>query len=223
MCGRFTLSTKLSDIKRTFNIKEVEAAPEASYNIAPTQPVAVVVARDGVNTLESMRWGLIPFWAKDQAIGSKMINARAETLTEKPAFKRPFKSQRCLVVADGFYEWRKVGTKKIPMFVRLKSKRPFGFAGLYDTWKTPEGDHIASCTIITTPPNALLKPIHDRMPVIIPKDEYELWLDSTIQDVGELMPLLQPYSAKEMEAYEVSRMVNSPANNSPECIAPVAS
>jgi putative SOS response-associated peptidase YedK len=222
MCGRFTLHTNLSQIEKTFGVEAIHAELKPSYNIAPTQDVLTVVQRDGHTALEAMRWGLIPFWAKDASIGSRMINARAESVAEKPAFKRPLKSQRCLVVADGFYEWRKIGAKKIPMLIRLKSKRPFGFAGLYDTWKSPEGEPIISCTIITTNANDLVKPIHDRMPVIIPKRQQKYWLDPKHQDLEALAALLEPYPADVMEAYEVSRLVNSPKNNSPECIAPIA-
>jgi putative SOS response-associated peptidase YedK len=150
-----------------------------------------------------------------------MINARADRVSESSAFKRPLKSRRCLIVADGFYEWRKAGGKKIPMFIRLKSKEPFGFAGLYETWKAPDGEPVTSCTIITTEANELVAPIHDRMPVIIPKRRHKTWLDPENQDVAKVVALLAPFPAEKLEAYEVSRLVNTPANNSPECIAPL--
>jgi putative SOS response-associated peptidase YedK len=140
---------------------------------------------------------------------------------EKPSFKRPLKDRRCLVVADGFYEWQKTGQAKIPMFIRLKSGQPFGFAGLYDVWTSPEGEAVASCTIITTSANGLMQPIHDRMPVILPKPQESTWLNPAIQRAADVLPLLVPYSAAEMEAYPVSRLVNSPENNSPDCIRPV--
>src|SRR5207244_4351381 len=147
---------------------------------------------------------------------------RADRVAESSAFKRPLTSQRCLVVADGFYEWRKVGSRKIPMFIHLKSKEPFGFAGLYDTWHSPDGEAVTSCTIITADANELVAPIHDRMPVIIPKRQQQAWLDPDNRDLVKLLSLLEPLPARQLEAYEVSRLVNTPANNSPECIAPVA-
>jgi putative SOS response-associated peptidase YedK len=222
MCGRFTLHTDLSQIQKAFQLSGVAAEAEPSYNVAPTQPVLTVVRQDGQNVLTTMRWGLVPVWAKDMSIGAKMINARAETLDEKPSFKRLLKSKRCLVVADGFYEWRKTGAQKVPMYIRLKSGSPFGFAGLYDSWKSPEGDTLVSCTIIPTTPNELVATIHDRMPVILPKKQYPFWLDPVNQDAAKLLPLLGPYPTKEMEAYPVSRLVNAPKNNTPENIAPVA-
>jgi len=221
MCGRFVLFSSLEEIREAFAVQQVRYQVEPSYNVAPTQTVAVVVQREGVNTLEKMRWGLIPAWAKDPAIGSRMINARAETVGEKPSFKRPLKDRRCLVVANGFYEWQKTGQAKIPMFIRLKSGQPFGFAGLYDVWTSPEGEAVASCTIITTSANDLMQPIHDRMPVILPKSQETTWLNPAIQTAADLLPLLVPYSAADMEAYPVSRMVNSPENNSPDLIRPV--
>ncbi|MCA1552925.1 MAG: SOS response-associated peptidase [Chloroflexi bacterium] len=223
MCGRFTLHTSLKQIEQTFHVEPSAVNLPPNYNVSPTQDVLTVVQRDGVNHLEAMRWGLIPFWAKDHKIGARMINARAETVSSSAAFKRPLKSQRCLVVADGFYEWRKQGTKKIPMFIRLKSHAPFGFAGLYDTWKAPSGEPVVSCTIITTDANPLVAPIHNRMPVIIPQSEHTLWLDPDNADLNELSLLLQPYSEQELEAYEVSPMVNKTSNNASECIAPLAS
>ena len=221
MCGRFTLHANLKEIQETFKVDEVVAEPTPSYNVAPTQQVYAVVQHDGKSVLEGMRWGLIPFWAKDASIGSKMINARAETLTEKSSFSRPLKNQRCLIVADGFYEWRKEGTAKIPTYIHLKSGKPFGFAGLYDTWKSPEGEVLTTCTIITTSPNEVTAPIHDRMPVIVPARSYATWLDPANQDIDKLTALLAPYKASEMEAWPVARLVNSPANNTPELIKPV--
>jgi putative SOS response-associated peptidase YedK len=221
MCGRFVLFSSLEEIREAFAVQQVRYQLEPSYNVAPTQSVAVVVQREGVNTLERMRWGLIPAWAKDPAIGSRMINARAETVGEKPSFKRPLKDRRCLVVANGFYEWQKTGQAKIPMFIRLKSGQPFGFAGLYDVWTSPEGEAVASCTIITTSANDLMQPIHDRMPVILPRSQESTWLNPAIQSAADVLPLLVPYSAAEMEAYAVSRLVNSPENNSPDLVRPV--
>ena len=221
MCGRFVLFSSLDDIVREFEIERVQAQLRPSYNVAPTQKVAVVVRNQGVNVLDKMVWGLIPSWARDPGIGSRMINARSETVHEKPSFKRPFKSQRCLIVADGFYEWQKTNGTKVPMFLRLRSKRPFGLAGLYDVWKTSAGEKITSCTIITTNANQLVRPIHNRMPVILSQSDQAVWLDAGPQPTERLLSLLAPYPAGEMEAYAVSRMVNSPENDDPGCIEPV--
>ena len=221
MCGRFTLRNSSDEIARVFNVQSFEAPLDARYNIAPQQTVLAVVQRDEGNVATPMRWGLVPFWAKDEAIGNQLINARAETLAEKPSFKRPLKSQRCLVVADGFYEWRKADGRKAPIFIHRKDDQPFGFAGLYDTWQSPDGQPLTTCTIITTTPNALLRPIHERMPVILPRRAHSLWLDPAKQDVDELVALLKPFAGDDLEAYEVSRFVNAPQNDSPECIVPL--
>jgi putative SOS response-associated peptidase YedK len=222
MCGRFVLYRNLEEIKEAFSIQQVRWEPEPSYNIAPTQDVAVVVRREEGNSLEKMRWGLIPFWAKDPKIGSRMINARSETLSEKPSFKRPFKNQRCLVIADGFFEWAKTEHGKVPTFIRSTSQRPLGLAGLYDVWESPQGETITSCTIVTTSPNDFMQPIHDRMPLILPRSQETAWLDPATPHINEWLSALAPYPNQEMEAYEVSRRVNSPENNSVECIQPVA-
>ncbi len=222
MCGRFIVDSDEREITRTFRIKLAEATVQPSYNVAPTQPVLTVVQRDGQRVLASMRWGLIPVWAKDPLIGSKMINARAETVAEKPSFKRLLKSRRCLIVADGFYEWHKDGARKVPMFISVKPKHPIGFAGLYDTWTSPDGEKITSCTIITTHANDLMESIHSRMPVILPKTAYSRWLDPSNQDLDELSEILLPYSGK-MQAYAVSTLVNAVGHNSPENIRPAPS
>jgi len=167
-------------------------------------------------------WGLIPSWAKDPSIGNRMINARSETLAEKPSFKAAYKRRRCLVLADGFYEWRKNPDKsKTPMYVQLESRDPFAFAGLWESWHSPDGDHVLSCTIITTQPNDFVRKIHNRMPVILPRRAYEQWLDPDEQKPDRLQPLLAPYPAEEMTAYPVSTTVNNPRNETPECIEPV--
>jgi putative SOS response-associated peptidase YedK len=219
MCGRFVRKSTITIIEDEFDIYEVQWAFEPSYNIAPSQDIACVIGNGG-NRLAKFRWGLVPFWAEDPAIGYKMINARAETVAQKKSFARALRKQRCLVVADGFYEWRKLadGKRKIPMYVHLKADRPFGFAGLYENWKSKDGMVLQTCTIITTQPNALMAPIHNRMPVIIAPEKRKIWLDREIQDASILMPLLAPYDANEMEAYEVSKRVNSPSFNDPDCI-----
>jgi len=221
MCGRFVIKSDLQQIQLAFNVTQVHAQVQPSYNIAPTQPVATIVQREHQIALEAMRWGLIPAWAKDASIGAKMINARAEGIAEKPSFKRPLKSKRCLIVADGFYEWKKERARKIPMFIRLKSDAPFAFAGLYDVWQSAPDKTITSCAIITTRPNELMQTIHTPMPVILPKSAYSSWLDPANQNLAELIALLEPYPADAMLAYPVSMLVNSPRNNSPECIQPV--
>lgn len=218
MCGRYTLVTDVSGMNEwvIFRAGGLIVAPR--YNIAPTQQV-LVVTNYGDRAAEFMRWGLIPFWAKDAKIGSRMINARSETVATSGAFRRPFANQRCLVIADGFYEWYKEGKQRTPMRIVLKSREPFAFAGLWDSWKNPDGETIRSCTIITTIPNALIEPIHDRMPVILPREAEARWLeDGTSSDA--LQKLLIPYSAYDMEAYPVPDIVNKATNDVPECIQP---
>ena len=174
--------------------------------------------------IELFHWGLIPSWAKDPKIGNQMINARSETLSEKPSFRSAYKRRRCLVLADGYYEWQKIPGEKTkqPVYIRLKSQKPFAFAGLWEVWKgTGMDEPLRSCTIITCPPNAVLAEIHHRMPVILPAEAYAAWLAPDEQSAETLQSLLVPYADEEMEAYSVSRFVNRPANNSPECIAPV--
>lgn len=223
MCGRFVRKSTITVIEDEFDIYEVQWAFEPSYNIAPSQDVACVIGNGG-NRLVKFRWGLVPFWADDPSIGYKMINARAETVAQKKSFARAFKKQRCLVVADGFYEWRKLadGKRKIPMYVHLRENRPFGFAGLYENWKSKDGTVLQTCTIITTQPNELMVSIHNRMPVIIAADKRKTWLDPQIQDAAALMPLLASYNAGEMEVYEVSKRVNSPSYDEPDCIKPAS-
>jgi putative SOS response-associated peptidase YedK len=222
VCGRFVRKSTITVIEDEFDIYEVQWASEPSYNIAPSQDIACVIGNGG-NRLVRFRWGLVPFWADDPSIGYKMINARAETLTQKKSFVRAFKKQRCLVVADGFYEWRKLvdGKRKIPMYIHLHAERPFGFAGLYENWKSKDGKILQTCTIITTRANELMASIHNRMPAIIAPDVRGLWLDKEVQDPDVLMPLLEPYDSTQMEAYEVSRKINSPSYNEPDCIEPV--
>ncbi|HXI93280.1 MAG TPA: SOS response-associated peptidase [Blastocatellia bacterium] len=221
MCGRFVRKRSSSAMARDFGVQEITDDLQPSFNVAPTDKVAVVL-NNGVKQLVAMRWGLVPFWATDPKIASKHINARAETLTVKPAFKDAFKRRRCLVVADGFFEWQKQGATKIPMFIHLEPERPFGFAGLYEIWTPPLGEKLVTCTIITTEANELVRPIHDRMPVILPKDAEDFWLDSAVEDHTRLLDLLQPYQASDMSAFTVSKLVNSVKNNSPECIEPVS-
>src|ERR1051325_6002257 len=214
MCGRFTQTSSAAAVAKEFGVEEISGGLKPSYNIAPTQPVAVIIS-DDKKRLVQVRWGLVPSWAKDISIGNKLINARAETMTEKASFRAAFKKRRCLVVADGFYEWQKFGAGKRPMYIRLQSCKPFGMAGLYEVWHSPEGEELTSCAIVTTEANDLMKPIHERMPVIIPKENEDLWLDPKVQDTEVLRSLLQPYPTEAMQAHPVSKLVNSPGNNSP--------
>jgi putative SOS response-associated peptidase YedK len=219
VCGRFTLTTNLGALAARFGVARFLEEVGPRYNIAPTQTV-IVVNDDGTRHLTQMRWGLIPSWAKDPAIGNRMINARAETVATKPAFRAALRKRRCLIPADGFYEWQPVGRRKQPVFIALKTREPFSFAGLWESWTSPEEEEIKTCTIITTEANVLLKPIHDRMPAILSREAEAVWLDPTIQDPERLLPYLKPYQAEEMEVYAVSTKVNSPANEGPVCIEP---
>ncbi len=205
MCGRYTLF-KVDQILEAFPwIQQAPPGLFERYNIAPTEAI-LAIANNQADRIEPFRWGLIPFWAKDPKIGSPMINARAETLGEKPAFRNALLRRRCLVPADGFYEWKKTpGVKaKTPMHIRLRSGALFAFAGLWETWRSPDGSVIPSCTLITTQPNELMAGIHDRMPVILKPADYQAWLDPAERDAGELAALLQPYPAAEMEARPVA-------------------
>lgn len=222
MCGRFALTVDPVDLQDSFPDFIFPTQYAARYNIAPTQPI-LALPNDGSKEAGFFIWGLIPSWAKDPTIGSRMINARAETLAEKPSFRSAYQYHRCLIFSSGFYEWQaQPGVKtKIPHFIHLKTGAPFAFAGLWEKWEAPDGSTIHSATIITTEPNELMGKIHNRMPVILPHDAYTQWLDSSPQQPPSLQQLLVPYPAGEMEAYPVSTLVNSPAYDHPECIAPV--
>ena len=221
MCGRFTLTTDLKALADRFGVSlpaSTRVLPR--FNIAPTQPV-IVIGADGQRFLQTMRWGLIPSWAKDPAIGNRLINARAETLAEKPAFREALKTRRCLIPADGFYEWQKLGKVKQPVRIVLKSREPFALASLWDRWRSPENIEVLSCTIITTAANDLIREIHDRMPVILDRAAEAQWLDPKVNDPVQLLPLLQPYPSEVMEYYPVSRQVNSPSVDAPGNIEPL--
>jgi putative SOS response-associated peptidase YedK len=221
MCGRFTLTRLEHKLADVFDIQDV---PEwqAQFNVAPTQTVITVLHHSEHNRVfELLHWGLIPSWSKDPSIASKLINARSETVAEKPSFRSAFKKRRCLIIADGFYEWQRTEGKKQPFYFQVQGKQPFGFAGLWEEWHSSEGEQINTCTILTTSANSLMAPVHDRMPVILKPEDYNLWLDPQVQDSRKVQPLLQPFPAEAMTAYPVSTIVNSPKNNKPECIAPV--
>jgi putative SOS response-associated peptidase YedK len=209
MCGRFVLISDLSVITEAFDIQEVACDYRPSNNVLPSHNIAAVV-HDGINRLVQFRWGLIPSWAKDASIARNLINARSETLAEKPSFRNAFKKRRCLIIADGFYESQKEGKKKIPFYFHLKSGRPFAFAGLYEAWVSPEGQTINTCTIVTTEPNELVQPIHNRMPVIVPKEKELIWIDPAIQDKVQLSSVLQPYPSAEMETVSLTSPVYIP-------------
>lgn len=220
MCGRFTLTVDPKALMEHFDLKAADFAPQTRYNVAPTQTVAVVYD-ESPEVLASAQWGLIPSWSKDPSIGSRMINARAETLLEKPSFRNLVKKRRCLVLADSLYEWRtNEDGSKTPMRIMLKSHEPFGFAGLWDAWKTPEGEWLKTCTIITGEPNEIVAPIHNRMAVILPHGAERDWLNHD-NEIGHTMSLLKPYPASEMVAYEVSKKINSPKNDEPSVLQPV--
>ncbi len=221
MCGRFTLIHGLEDILYYYNINETDIPYQISFNIAPSQAVTAVISDGTANRIGQLRWGLVPSWAKEAKIGYKMINARAETIDEKPAFKKLLSRRRCLIPADSFFEWKKTADRKIPMRIHLKDEPIFSFAGLWDRWE--KGDKpLHTCTIITTKANALMSDIHERMPVILNKESEEEWLNPELKDPKQLKSLLIPYDSAGMEAYEVSSIVNSPKNNQPEIILPVS-
>ena len=223
MCGRYSLIADLGELAQRFEFDGDWLAFEAAYNIAPTQQVLTVRESVGGAGRQAafMRWGLIPPWAKSLSMGNRMINARAETVAEQPAFRNAFRRRRCLVLADGFYEWQRIGRVKRPMRITLRTGEPFAFAGLWETWRNPAGERIQSCTIITTAANELLAPIHDRMPVILPPELEEFWLDGSVDDIEPLTAALMPYDADAMDAYEVSFLVNSATNDGPEVLVRV--
>ncbi len=222
MCGRFTLTVDPAGLQAAFPLFSFPAQSHPRFNIAPSQPV-LVLPNDGKANADFFTWGLIPVWAKDPSIGARLINARSETLAEKSSFRGAYKYKRCLVFANGFYEWKSIpGSKnKIPYFIRLKSGLPFTFAGLWDEWHSPDGSQIKSCTIITTEPNALMASLHNRMPVILPESAHARWLETGPQKPEGLQNLLIQYPASEMTAHPVSTLVNSPANERPELVVPI--
>jgi putative SOS response-associated peptidase YedK len=210
----------IPDVAEEFDADQAGPDIRPSYNIPPGQDIAVILD-DSKRRIVMCRWGFIPTWSKDPSIGNRMINARAETVWEKPAFRGVFRKQRCLIAANGFYEWRKDGKVKTPVYIRLKSRNTFGFAGLYNTWKSPEGNELCTTTIITTEANKMLDAVHNRMPVIIPREKEAVWLNQGLHDKEVLIPVMVPYPTEDMELTEVSSIVNSPTNDSPDCIKPV--
>jgi putative SOS response-associated peptidase YedK len=223
MCGRFTLTLDPSQLQDLFGLTGTPPPAWAPrYNIAPTQPVAAIILNENSQReLTHFQWGLIPSWSKDPAMGSRMINARAETIREKPAFRAALKRRRCLIPANGFYEWQKSGKGKTPMYITLKDGSPFAIAGLWEQWRSPQEDVIRSCTLITTTPNSFMEKIHDRMPAILNPKDYDRWLAPGELPEMDLRHLLSPYPASEMKAIEVSRKVNDPKFDSVECVEAV--
>ncbi len=219
MCGRFTLAVNPADYAEDFGQAEFPTQFQPRYNIAPSQPV-LAIPNDGKNAGTFLLWGLVPSWAKDPEIGNRLINARGETLAEKPAFRGSLKYKRCVIPADGFYEWKaQPGTKaKVPHYIRMKSHKPFGLAGLWDEWHTADGASLRTCTIITTEPNSLMATLHNRMPLILKPAEIPDWLDPGPRSAESLQRLVQPFPAELMESYTVSPLVNSPANDRIDCI-----
>jgi putative SOS response-associated peptidase YedK len=221
VCGRHTLRTPVETLAEEFGITGPLPEVPTRFNVAPTQEVAAVLEEDEQRKLEMLRWGLIPSWADDPAIGNRMINARSETAAQKPSFRSAFRKRRCLVLADGFYEWQKTASGKQPYYIRMGDGSPFAFAGLWESWGK-YGEEVRSCTILTTEANGLVGEIHHRMPVILPAEEYDLWLDPDMGEAEPLLDLLRPYPDDLMEAYPVSRFVNSPSNDSEQCVESLA-
>ena len=223
MCGRFSATFSFRDIKVRWNLYgDLEFAPR--YNIAPSQTVPVIVKGERGHEAKLMKWGLVPSWAPDPSIGNRMINARAETLLEKPSFKQLVSQRRCIIPADGFYEWRREGNRKVPVWIHLKNKEPFAFAGLWDEWRDFDtGNVLNTFTIITTDPNALVRRIHNRMPVIYDRAMGRQWLEHQFGGSGRaLAAALRPWPSEYMEAWDVSSLVNGPENDTAACIQPVS-
>lgn len=218
MCGRYALFADPEMLVTRFELWQTpDLRPR--YNLAPSQEVpAIRRSQEGRRELTLLRWGLVPHWAKAETTGHSMINARAETVAEKPAFRSAFRRRRCLIPADGFYEWKKAGRTKQPYFIRLKDGLPLAFAGLWEEWRSPDGQAVGSCAIIVTRANPLVEPIHDRMPVILEPRAYEEWLSTDLTDTEGLTQLLVPFPSEDMEAYPVDRRVNNPKNEGVACV-----
>ena len=222
MCGRYLLTAPGEVLAELFELDE-KPPLKPRWNVAPGSEVAVVRPRaEGGRELAAMRWGLVPAWAKERAIGNRLINARAESVAEKPSFRDAFKKRRCLIPADGFYEWQQTEGRKQPWLLRLRGGGPFAFAGLWSHWRDPEsGEPLETCAILTTTPNELASAIHDRMPVILPRERHAQWMEASPADAGALQSLLVAYPAGEMEALAVSTWVNDPRHDDPRCVAPL--
>jgi len=221
MCGRFTLTLDPGELQELLDLGPFVHIVKPRYNIAPSQPIPIVKDAEK-RSVELYRWGLVPFWADDPKIGYRMINARSETAHEKPSFRAAFKYRRCLILADGFFEWHaeKKGASKTPYLFKLNNDHPFTFAGLYEHWQSPEGGELHTCTILTCPPNDLVRDYHNRMPVMLDEQARWSWLDPEAKE-NTLLDLLEPYPAEEMKCFAISRAVNSPDNDRPEVLNPV--
>lgn len=221
MCGRFVLKDNIKTLSKNFDFdQDDDVLFEPKYNITPGQNVPIII-KEETRKCAIMRWGLVPSWSNDPLIGFQMINARSETVAQKPSFKNSLRKRRCIVPSNGFYEWKKLDNKtKTPYYIKMKNNKPFGFAGLWDTWNK-DGANLTTFTIITTSPNELIKPIHDRMPVILKKEDEDLWLNPDIQNSDKILHLLKPFSSDDMETYEISTYVNNPRNEGEKCIVPV--
>lgn len=219
MCGRFAQRLPARKVAKQFKVEEVPPLAER-YNVAQAQAVLTVREASGGREATILKWGLVPRWAKDPGIGNKLINARSETVTEKPSFREAFARRRCLVPLDGSYEWARRGDRKRPFYFHMRDGEPFAIAGLWERWEG-EGEPLETCTLLTTEANELLAPYHDRMPVILMPGDYEAWLDPDVRDSRELTKLLRPYAHAEMRTYAVSALVNSPSNDDPRCVEPI--
>jgi putative SOS response-associated peptidase YedK len=221
MCGRFDIHTAIEIIAQIFQIDSITFDIVPNYNVAPTQNIPIVINDGKKNLLISSHWGFLPSWAKEKKTAYSMINARGETVATNKSYKDAFQNYRCLVVADGFYEWQRQDKIKIPYYIHLKSKKPMAFAGLYNNWRSPEGEEICSSTIVTTGANELVMPLHDRMPVILHENDFRLWLNPNEHDKDLLLPMLKPFPSEELEEYRVTTRVNSVKNNQPDNIQPI--
>ncbi len=220
MCGRFTLHFPIEILAKIFALTDLSGLVPR-YNIAPTQAAAVVRSTGSARRLDLLRWGLVPSWAKDISVGSRMINARSESLSDKPAFRNAVKFRRCIVPASGFYEWKAESSRKVPYYIHLSDGAPMGLAGIWEAWKTSESSSLETFTILTTSANPLIASIHDRMPVILRPDSYGLWLNKDVKNPEQLQPLYSPYPADLLTLYPVSTLVNSPMNDDSACIDPL--
>lgn len=221
MCGRYTITITIEELMVRYEIGETTVPyHRPKYNVAPSQQILAIINDGSHNRLGELKWGFIPAWADDPKVGFSMINARSETAATKPAFRTSLRRKRCIIPADSFYEWKKTSHGKQPMRIMLKNRSVFSMAAIYETWIAPDGARINSCSILTTTPNAVVSPIHDRMPVILKPEDESLWLDLSVQDIAQLTPLLQPYSADKLVAYPVSPAVGNVRNDDPSLIEP---
>lgn len=222
MCGRYTLTRRQSEIMERFAVAEMSCSAEPRFNIAPSQVVPVIYESGGKRVMDACKWGLVPFWARDAAPTKALINARCETLAQKPSFKQCLARRRCLIPADGFFEWKRSGKTRQPIYFQLKGHELFAFAGLFEKWQDEEGKPLMTCAIITCPANSCVAPVHDRMPAIVPPSLESLWLDASVQKIDDLQGIFEPYPSSEMLLYPVSPAVNSPSTDCKELLEPAS-